>query len=152
MDLTSAYPAALDTVSPAVAANRAALALAAAKATQSELGVAPSGASSTVAARIASLTANAGGATIASIAAATDVALTVKGYASQSADLAQFVTSAGTKLSGVTSNGYLSVATGLTQTTVGAAGGASDLPASPTGYMKLDVNGTTRVVPFYAAS
>lgn len=41
---------------------------------------------------------------------------------------------------------------GTTQTTVGAAGGASALPATPTGYIIVNVAGTNRVVPFYAAS
>ena len=39
-----------------------------------------------------------------------------------------------------------------TQTTVGAAGAASALPANPTGYAKIDVGGTTYVVPYYAAT
>ncbi len=39
-----------------------------------------------------------------------------------------------------------------TQTTVGSAGGASALPATPTGYAKIDVGGTTYVVPYYAAA
>ena len=39
------------------------------------------------------------------------------------------------------------------QTTVGAAGGASALPATPTGYAKLvDVTGTIYVVPYYASA
>lgn len=38
------------------------------------------------------------------------------------------------------------------QTTVGAAGAASALPANPTGYINIKVGGTARVVPFYAAS
>ncbi len=39
-----------------------------------------------------------------------------------------------------------------TQTTVGAAGAASALPANPTGYVKIDVGGTTYVTPYYAAA
>lgn len=39
-----------------------------------------------------------------------------------------------------------------TQTTVGAAGGASALPATPTGYLKLVLGTTEYVVPFYAVS
>lgn len=39
-----------------------------------------------------------------------------------------------------------------TQTTVGAAGGATALPATPTGYIIMTINGTSRVIPFYAAS
>lgn len=41
---------------------------------------------------------------------------------------------------------------GATQTTVGAAGGASGLPATPTGYAKININGTDQVVPYYAAA
>lgn len=42
---------------------------------------------------------------------------------------------------------------GSFQTTVGAAGGASALPATPTKYMKIqDSSGTTLIVPCYAAS
>lgn len=40
-----------------------------------------------------------------------------------------------------------------TQTTVGAAGGATALPATPTGYIKiLGADGQVRVMPYYAAS
>lgn len=39
-----------------------------------------------------------------------------------------------------------------TQTTVGAAGAASALPANPTGYLEVVINGTARVIPFYAKS
>jgi hypothetical protein len=45
------------------------------------------------------------------------------------------------------------VATANQQTTVGAAGGASALPATPTKYFKIvDSAGTTLVIPAYAAS
>ena len=37
-----------------------------------------------------------------------------------------------------------------TQTTVGAAGGASALPATPTGYLRISISGTIRKIPFYA--
>jgi hypothetical protein len=40
----------------------------------------------------------------------------------------------------------------LTQATVGAAGGATALPATPTGYLKLSINGTVFAVPYYAVS
>ncbi len=39
---------------------------------------------------------------------------------------------------------------GPTQTTVGAAGAASALPANPTGYMQLQIGGATFVMPYYA--
>lgn len=39
-----------------------------------------------------------------------------------------------------------------TQSTVGAAGGASAVPASPDTYIKININGTTYVVPAFAVS
>ena len=39
---------------------------------------------------------------------------------------------------------------GATATTVGAAGGASALPATPVGYIKIDVGGTEYKIPYYA--
>ncbi len=39
-----------------------------------------------------------------------------------------------------------------TQSTVGSAGGASALPGQPTGYIKVKIAGTTRVIPFYDQS
>lgn len=39
---------------------------------------------------------------------------------------------------------------GSTATTVGAAGAASALPATPTGYLRVVINGTTRKIPYYA--
>ena len=39
-----------------------------------------------------------------------------------------------------------------TQSTVGSAGGASALPATPTGYIQVQVNGTQKIVPYYDAS
>ena len=39
--------------------------------------------------------------------------------------------------------------TGLSQSTVGAAGAASALPATPAGYVKIKVNGTNLVIPAY---
>lgn len=39
-----------------------------------------------------------------------------------------------------------------TQTTVGAAGGATALPATPTGYMKIIIENAEYVFPFYAVS
>jgi len=38
------------------------------------------------------------------------------------------------------------------QTTVGAAGGASALPATPTGYVEIKIQGTAYVLPYYAKS
>ena len=36
-----------------------------------------------------------------------------------------------------------------TQTTVGSAGGGNALPGQPTGYLKVKIAGTLRVIPFY---
>jgi len=41
---------------------------------------------------------------------------------------------------------------GTIQTTVGAAGGASALPATPAGYAEFTIGGVEFVFPFYAKS
>jgi len=41
---------------------------------------------------------------------------------------------------------------GATQSTVGGAGGASALPATPVTYIEVNVNGTARVIPCYLKS
>jgi len=41
---------------------------------------------------------------------------------------------------------------GATQSTVGSAGGSSALPATPSGYIEININGTARVLPYYAKS
>ncbi len=50
--------------------------------------------------------------------------------------------------------GTLTFASNPTQTTVGAAGSATVLPAAPTGYLQLNIGGSTSnyVIPFYKAS
>ena len=40
--------------------------------------------------------------------------------------------------------------TGTSQTTVGAAGGASAPPATPTGYAIINKDGTEYAIPYYA--
>lgn len=42
--------------------------------------------------------------------------------------------------------------TGATQTTVGAAGAASALPATPTGFLPFVIGTRTYVIPFYDQS
>jgi len=49
-------------------------------------------------------------------------------------------------------NGEIRFVNAETQTTVGAAGGATALPATPTGYMKIIINSVEYVCPFYAVS
>ena len=41
---------------------------------------------------------------------------------------------------------------GTTQTTVGGAGAASALPATPSGYFTVTIDGTDYVVPYYTVS
>lgn len=48
--------------------------------------------------------------------------------------------------------GDLTLASPTTQTTVGSAGGASALPATPTGYFTVMVGNTPFIVPYYAVS
>ncbi len=48
--------------------------------------------------------------------------------------------------------GDLTLASPTTQTTVGAAGGATALPATPTGYLTVMVGNTPYVMPYYAVS
>lgn len=48
--------------------------------------------------------------------------------------------------------GDLTLGSPTTQTTVGAAGGASALPATPTGYLTVNVGNTSYVIPYYAIS
>lgn len=48
--------------------------------------------------------------------------------------------------------GDLTLASPTTQTTVGGAGGASALPATPTGYLTVMVGNTPFVIPYYAVS
>jgi len=87
------------------------------------------------------------------------VSFQVRGWSStQTADLFQvFKSGAGSELFAVTVNGP-KVPTGArldlidNQSTVGAAGSASALPATPTGYANIQINGTEYVVPYYAAA
>lgn len=46
--------------------------------------------------------------------------------------------------------GDLTLANPTTQTTVGAAGGATALPATPTGYLTINLGNGPVVVPYYA--
>lgn len=48
--------------------------------------------------------------------------------------------------------GDLTLASPTTQTTVGSAGSASALPATPTGYLTVMVGNTPVVIPYYAVS
>jgi hypothetical protein len=81
---------------------------------------------------------------------ATDVTLLTRNFAAQTAESWSIQNSAGTPIYGVTAAGLMQYISGNTATTVGAAGGASALPATPTGYLKIEIGGTTYKVPYYA--
>jgi len=77
------------------------------------------------------------------------------------ATLAEIVTLRTDKIQSDTSNGDIQIdtqGTGVvdfrtaTQATVGSAGGASALPATPTGYLEVKIAGTAYVIPYYAKS
>jgi hypothetical protein len=48
--------------------------------------------------------------------------------------------------------GNLTLASPSTQTTVGSAGAASALPATPTGYITIVIGNVPYVLPYYAVS
>ena len=84
---------------------------------------------------------------------AAHVPLVLQGVASQTANLQEWQNSAGSVLASVTAAGLHKWASGNEQTTVGAAGAASALPATPTKYLKVvGSDGTTYVVPAFAAA
>lgn len=80
---------------------------------------------------------------------AADIPFQVKGAGSQSGNLQNWVNSSDTVLSGIDASGRFYAPTALTASTVGSAGGASALPATPTGYLLINVNGTQKKVPYY---
>lgn len=82
---------------------------------------------------------------------ATDVTSIFRSFAAQTADTVKIQNSAGTDVFSITPAGLMKYVSGNTATTVGAAGGASALPLTPTGYLKIDIGGTEYKVPYYAA-
>lgn len=48
--------------------------------------------------------------------------------------------------------GDLTLASPTTQTTVGSAGSASALPATPTGYLTVNLGNGPVVIPYYSVS
>ena len=79
-----------------------------------------------------------------------EVTVLTRNFAAQTAESLSIQNSAGTPVYGVTAAGLMQYVSGNTATTVGAAGGASALPLTPTGYLKIDIGGTTYKVPYYA--
>ena len=83
--------------------------------------------------------------------AATDVAVGSELILGSSASIQQSSTNTDLIL-GTQGTGTVRINNPQTQTTVGAAGAGNALPATPEGYLKLNLGGTEYVVPFYAAS
>jgi hypothetical protein len=88
---------------------------------------------------------------VTNIQSATDVTMITRNFAAQTADSWAIQNSAGSSIFAVTAAGWFKYISGNTATTVGAAGGASALPLTPTGYLKIDIGGTEYKVPYYAA-
>jgi hypothetical protein len=84
----------------------------------------------------------------------TAIPVVAKGFSAQTANLQEWQNSSGTALASISAAGLLRWSTaGNEQTTVGSAGGASALPATPTKYLKVvDSTGATLVIPAYAAA
>jgi hypothetical protein len=79
---------------------------------------------------------------------ATEANFTLAEITTLRADTIQNDTSDGDILISTQGTGVIDLNT-ATQSTVGSAGGASALPATPTGYIKIKIAGTMRVIPFY---
>lgn len=87
---------------------------------------------------------------VANVQATTDSTTIFRSVAAQTADSIVVQNSASSLVWAVTAAGLMEYISGNTATTVGAAGLASALPATPTGYLKIDIGGTTFKVPYYA--
>lgn len=88
---------------------------------------------------------------VTNVQSATDVTFISRNFAAQTAESWAIQNSAGSTIYAVTAAGLMRYISGNTATTVGAAGGASALPLTPTGYLKVDIGGTEYKVPYYAA-
>lgn len=89
------------------------------------------------------------------------VTMTIAQATEFQATLGEFLTLRTDKLQNDTSDGDIQIeaqGTGVvdfrtaTQTTVGAAGGANALPATPSGYLNIKISGVEYVIPYYAKS
>ena len=56
---------------------------------------------------------------------------------------------AGVSKFAIKQDGKLSFRNTLSQSTVGAAGAAAILPSNPTGYLKVEIEGFTKLIPYY---
>jgi hypothetical protein len=88
-----------------------------------------------------------GGLTVYPVSAGT-VGAVIRGFASQTANYLQVQNSANTILTSITSAGTINFASGNTSAT--ATGGAIASPALVTGYITMQIAGTTVKVPYYS--
>ena len=82
------------------------------------------------------------------IATATEFQATLGEFTTLRTDTLEIDTSDGDMAINTQGTGTLNFNT-PTQTTVGSAGGGSALPGAPTGYLKIKIAGTLRVIPFW---
>ena len=92
-----------------------------------------------------------------------EIPVTIRGYSGQTAPLQQWTNSSGTVLAAIEEGalrinksartvGANEISIGSsTAATVGAAGGASALPATPLGYLIINVSGTNVKIPYYTS-
>ena len=80
--------------------------------------------------------------------AATTVGAVIRGAASQTANLQEWQNSAGTVLTALNASGTINFASGNTSAT--ATAGAITAPALVTGYITMQIAGTTVKVPYYS--
>jgi hypothetical protein len=85
----------------------------------------------------------------AQLSSASDRGIIVRGAASQSAEIFQAQDSSTAELISIRSDGKINFISANTATTVGAAGAASALPATPVGYLQITIAGTTYKLPYY---
>jgi hypothetical protein len=102
-----------------------------------------------------------GGLTLTAASGQTITAINTFAAGEINANLGEFTVLRTDKLQSDTSNADILIdtqGTGVvdfrtaTQTTVGAAGVANALPATPTGYLEVKIGGTAYVIPYYAKS
>jgi hypothetical protein len=60
------------------------------------------------------------------------------------------ISAASATVSGTTTTGNISLTAASLSSTVGSAGAANALPATPAGYIQISINGTTYKLPYYS--
>jgi len=75
--------------------------------------------------------------------------LQTTGTATPTSAMLVCLNSAGVEQMAIKQDGRLAFAITVTQATVGVAGAAPAIPATPTGYLKISVNGFPKVIPYY---